>query len=440
MAEFSTNSFRPEDFKHLLKPQEPEAPVPSPTFGQERPSLSKDMEKPVTPADPDKDPDAGRNREVTRVRLPDTMPQAPSTDTAHDPASELSKVLNKMSEEERALFIKSLGGQPGNAGPAPAETDAEDPEESHDNSLEDAEEAVARPVKGWRKILAAFGIGTTLSAEEMEEALWVNVIRKPVTFPTVIGVTSFKGGCGKTTSSAVMGLSIAQSRPDSRVIIVDLDPSGNLATRARGKQSADVQGYAAAVAAGSTDPYAFTSRVEHNLDILGSRLNINDPELTPAEVVIVIEGLMQHYDFVIVDMPQRTDAHSYTAMLAMLDVVVFLFEAKDDALSTVMGTRTVLESPATEHLIDRRIIAFNHARPQSRSEGRFNPGDTVDHLLNVEQAEVVELSYAEDLFWAGPLDEPVIGSDKFRRFVQLTAAAINMIGDHPPASRPSLLP
>lgn len=429
MAEISSN-FRPEDFQHLLGTEETTAPPPVNNFGNDRPLLSPDMETPV--AETVEDDTSYPSLEVTRVHIPDELPQSPSQEVEEDSATILSKALQGMSEQEVARVLAAL------ADGTKGSTETEEVIDSDVDEEEVTEAAVVRPRRGWRKILATLGIGTSLSAEEKEENLWVDVIRKPLHFPSVIGVTSFKGGCGKTTSSIMMSLAIAQARPQSRVIVVDLDPSGNLVTRAKGKQGADVQGYVAAVKGGSTDPYGFVIDHLPNLDIMGSRLHATTPELSAKEVVMVVESLMRHYDVVVLDMPQRTDAHAYTAMLAMLDVVVFLFEAKEDALATVADTRVILDNPATAHLIDRRVVAFNHARPQS-SNGHFNPGEVVDHLLNVERAEVVELGYSENLFWPGPIDEPVIGHTDYPRFVQLAAASINMIGDAPPVTRPSIL-
>lgn len=446
MAEI-TSGFNPEDFKHLLNKDEPPAP-PVQSVIPDRPALVADMETPISSTPPPAaDDPADHYIDPVRVTVPDTLPQAPSSD--QDPAdtgdlsSALARMLAGLSDEERQAFITSLSG----AAPAPAVAAPEVERVEHlprqASEREDpVDPEIIRPRRGWRRLLSSIGINVSASPEELEEQMWVDVIRSDIGFPAVIGVSSIKGGSGKTTTSVVMGHALSQARPHSRIVVVDMDPSGNLAQRTRSRQKADVQNYASSVAAGSADPYAFVLPAADNLDFLGSRMDPLTPELTPNEVVLVIEGLMQHYDFVIVDMPQRTDSHSYTAMLSMLDVVVYLFEAKNDALATVGDTRTILDAPATRHLIPRRVIAFNHSRPRARdiSPGdHFNPGEVVDHLLTVEEVEVVELGYNVNLFWSDPIEETVLGSDGYRRFVQLTAAAVNMVGDTPPASRPSLL-
>src|SRR3954470_3066378 len=84
----------------------------------------------------------------------------------------------------------------------------------------------AEPVGGWRRALFAAtggvvnpGIGPL---EERRRALRERA-RKPLPGAHQIAVTSLKGGVGKTTVSAVLGLMLAENRGD-RVVVLDANP------------------------------------------------------------------------------------------------------------------------------------------------------------------------------------------------------------------------
>src|SRR5215218_8061835 len=91
--------------------------------------------------------------------------------------------------------------------------------------------------RGWRRLLAAVTRGradpgpdgTELAGRER-----LARIRVPLDRPRRIAVTSLKGGVGKTTVTALLGLMLAEHRGD-RVVAVDANPdAGTLADRLSG--------------------------------------------------------------------------------------------------------------------------------------------------------------------------------------------------------------
>ena len=274
---------------------------------------------------------------------------------------------------------------------------------------------------------------------ESEVESWMSVLERPLNRPIVCGFTSFKGCCGKTSLSVITASVMKQARPEDRIIVVDMDPSGNLVNRARGSQYADVQGYVDAIDRGVYDPSPFIMHGGDGIDIIGSRIDPLTKDLTAQQVIEVVEVLVHYYDIVILDMPQRMDNNAYKALLLMLDVVTFVFEAKNDALSSVQSIVPVLEQNQAQYLIDRRVIAFNNTSIVSSRTEKFSPQETVSYLINKENVEVVELPFADSLRNSGLLERENVPSKTYNQFVQLTAAILNTVEDARSVGKPTVL-
>jgi MinD-like ATPase involved in chromosome partitioning or flagellar assembly len=91
-----------------------------------------------------------------------------------------------------------------------------------------------RPRRGWRRavLLASGGlVNPGIGADESARQQWRARIRRPLAGPHRITVGAMKGGIGKTTVSACLGLVLAENRGD-RVVALDADTdAGTLADR-----------------------------------------------------------------------------------------------------------------------------------------------------------------------------------------------------------------
>lgn len=101
-----------------------------------------------------------------------------------------------------------------------------------------------RPRTGWRRALYEFTAGRVNPgpgpAEQNREAL-LGRIRSPLAGAHRVAVTSVKGGVGKTTVSACLGLSLAENRGD-RAVVLDANPdAGTLADRLTGDSRVTVR-------------------------------------------------------------------------------------------------------------------------------------------------------------------------------------------------------
>jgi MinD-like ATPase involved in chromosome partitioning or flagellar assembly len=101
-----------------------------------------------------------------------------------------------------------------------------------------------RPEGGWRGLLYRLTGGLVnpgLGAAERARRDRLRRIRRPVPGTHQIAVSSIKGGVGKTTVSACLGLVLAEHRGD-RVIALDANPdAGTLADRLTGDTSVTVR-------------------------------------------------------------------------------------------------------------------------------------------------------------------------------------------------------
>lgn len=378
--------------------------------------LLDDENDQVTHPDPSEhvSPDKDRERQIKQdnfdnlQEFADLMPAAPS-DEVTDSNRIVAQRLKEMDPEAYERFLNNQSDAPSSEPSSPAE-----PVETVTTAQ--------KPASGFHRLLQRFGFGKDDTA-----SAWIDVLERPLDRCAVLGFSSFKGGCGKTTLSSMVGTVIKRARPHDEVVVIDLDPSGNLANRAKGTQYADIQGYAKSIRGGNPDPSPFIMETVDGVHVIGSRIDQLDDELTAAQIVLVIESLVEFYDFVVVDMPHRTDSRQYAALLHMLDVITFVFEAKNDAIRSVDAVVPVLKQTGADYLVDRRVIAFNHTSIVGSKAEHFDSADVVHRLIHDEGVEVLELPYDDYLRNAGVLDGSNLPQKKYRQFIQLSAAIVNSI-------------
>ena len=156
----------------------------------------------------------------------------------------------------------------------------------------------------------------------------------------VVSVINHKGGVGKTTTTGYLGEAIAKK--GFKVLLIDLDPQGNLS------QIFDVN------IQGESQVYHSLIKLE-NLAIyaIGENLSISpsDIELARAEtellnkvggeqrLKILISRVSQDYDFILIDCPPSLNILTMSAMQASNSCLITLLPE----MSALKGLNTLLE-------------------------------------------------------------------------------------------------
>ncbi len=173
----------------------------------------------------------------------------------------------------------------------------------------------------------------------------------------VLAVANQKGGVGKTTTAINVAAALALS--GQRVLIVDVDPQGNLTSGVgqKGKAAQDGTVYhALTTEAPTTDasPYIQPTAVDR-LHLIGA-----DRHLTGAEIEMVplprreerlrllLAGIKDEYDYVFIDCPPSLGLLTLNALVAADAVLIpmhceyFALEGLADLVGTMRRVRAAL--------------------------------------------------------------------------------------------------
>ena len=178
----------------------------------------------------------------------------------------------------------------------------------------------------------------------------------------VLAVTNQKGGVGKTTTTINLAASLALA--EQRVLLVDVDPQGNLTSGIglRGRAAPGGTIYDALTAdPGTLDPSSFLI----DTDIQGLRAIAADRNLTGAEIELVtlpereqrlrrvLAPLRDAFDYILIDCPPSLGLLTLNALVAADAVLIplhceyFALEGLADLVATLRRVRAAL-NPALD--------------------------------------------------------------------------------------------
>jgi MinD-like ATPase involved in chromosome partitioning or flagellar assembly len=179
-----------------------------------------------------------------------------------------------------------------------------------------------------------------------------------------VPVLTRKGGVGKTTITALLGMALADAR-DDRIIAIDANPDrGTLAERVDRQTRETVRDVVtkASSIGGYTDFSGFVSRDETRLDILASD---TDPTLSEAfddNDYNVVAGLAaRYYSLVLTDCGTGIVHSVMRATLQRADSIVVVSGGSVDEARLASETLTWLEANGYGELVRNAIVAINLA-------------------------------------------------------------------------------
>lgn len=151
----------------------------------------------------------------------------------------------------------------------------------------------------------------------------------------IVAFMNQKGGVGKTTTTVNIG-SILAKEHKKRVLLVDLDPQGNLSDHV-GLDPDQVETSVYNVLIDGLDPRLAIRRV-HGLEALPANLDLSGVELELAGEATrtvrlrnALDGLRQQYDYVLMDCPPSLALLTVSGLVAA-DAVIVAMEAEYLAL------------------------------------------------------------------------------------------------------------
>jgi MinD-like ATPase involved in chromosome partitioning or flagellar assembly len=280
---------------------------------------------------------------------------------------------------------------------------------------------VERPQQGWRgAVFAASGGRMNPGVSEAEAArnALLRRIRRHLPGAHQIAVSSLKGGVGKTTVSAVLGLTLAEHRGD-RVVALDANPdAGTLADRLTGEIGITVRQML-----DNIDSIDSLTAVSHYTSLAG-RLQVlaseQDPAMSEAfnrgEYEQICAVLARFYNIIITDSGTGLVHSAMEGTLALADSLVVVGAPTVDGASRASKTLDWLVAHGYAEQVADAIVVLccDRVSPEIDRE-RVRA-----HFLARSRA-VVEIPYDPHLATGGRLDLAAMREPTKLAFLELGA-------------------
>ncbi len=173
----------------------------------------------------------------------------------------------------------------------------------------------------------------------------------------VIAIANQKGGVGKTTTTINVAASLALA--ERRVLLIDVDPQGNLTSGVGQKGKAAPAGtvYQAITSsepATDAHPYMVPTGIER-LDLIPADRNLTGAEIElvtlphrEERLRVLVSGVREEYDYIFIDCPPSLGLLTLNALVAADAVLIplhceyFALEGLADLVSTMRRVRAAL--------------------------------------------------------------------------------------------------
>lgn len=231
---------------------------------------------------------------------------------------------------------------------------------------------VPPPQHGWRHGLyfATNGrVNVGPSVAEQREQERISRVRTPLRGPRRVVTLSRKGGAGKTTTTLMLGHTLAVHRGD-RVVALDANPdAGSLIYRVRRESPATVTSLLGEreLITKYADLRAYTSQAPSRLEVIASD---DDPRISQAlgdlDYRAAIGLLTHHYNLILVDTGTGILDSAVQGILREADQVVVVMPPALDGARVAALTLDWLDQHGHEDLVTSAVAVINTTRGRPR--------------------------------------------------------------------------
>ena len=285
-----------------------------------------------------------------------------------------------------------------------------------------------RPTIGWRgAVFSASGGRINPGVSEIEAArnVLLRRIRRNLPGAHQIAVSSLKGGVGKTTVSAVLGLTLAEHRGD-RVVALDANPdAGTLADRLTGEIGVTVRQMLDNISSiDSLTAVSHYTSLAGRLQVLASE---QDPAMSEAfsrgEYEQICAVLSRFYNIIITDSGTGLVHSAMEGTLALADSLVVVGAPTVDGASRASKTLDWLVAHGyAEQVADAVVVlCCDRVSPEIDRE-------RVRAHFEARCRAVVEIPYDPHLATGGRLDLSAMRDETRMAFLELGAHIADRFG------------
>ena len=284
------------------------------------------------------------------------------------------------------------------------------------------------PTAGWRRAvhtLSGGAINPGSGPTERHRQGLTQRIRRPLNGPHQIAVSSIKGGVGKTTVAALLGLTLAEHRGD-RVVALDADPdAGTLADRLTGEPGVTVRELLEHIdgVRALPDVARFTS-LAGRLQVLASEQDpARSDAFNRAEYDQVCRVLRRFYNIVVTDSGTGILHSAMDGVLARTDTLVVVGALTLDSASRASKTLDWLVAHGHRDLVGNAVVAL----AGDRTSKEVDATRLRSHFAARCRA-VVDLPHDPHLATGGRIDMGALRRSTVDAVLELTALVADDFG------------
>ena len=228
------------------------------------------------------------------------------------------------------------------------------------------------PRHGWRHglyFVSSGRINVGPSPAERRRQERIDRVRTPLRGPRRVVTLSRKGGAGKTTTTLMLGHTLAMYRGD-RVVALDANPdAGSLGYRVRRESPATVTNLLGErdLITKYADLREYTSQAPSRLEVIASD---DDPTISQAlgarDYRVVLDLLTQHYNMILVDTGTGILDSAIQGILREADQIVVVMPPALDGARVAAGTLDWLDQHGHADLVASAVAVINTTRGRQR--------------------------------------------------------------------------